>query len=47
MEDTLKKGYNIIFLIKKDCVVEELNYMKIKKDMSTLFTNLKLIVMEK
>jgi len=37
VEESLKKGYSFVFLIKKNCNLLSLNYNSIKFDMKTIF----------
>ena len=46
MEENLKRGYSIVFLIKKDVNIESLTFNNIKQDMLKIFQNSKLIVMD-
>ncbi len=43
LEQNLCKGYNLVFLIKKDFNQKELNYQNIKTDMINIFKKAKLI----
>ncbi len=47
LEDKLEKGYDIVFLLKKDIKSEQISFKNIEKDMFNIFSNTKLIVMEK
>lgn len=44
MEESLQKGYSIVFLVKKNIDVEQIDFKKIKKDMINIFNNAKIIV---
>lgn len=43
IEKSLKKGYSIVFLIKKNKKATEINFKKIEKDMIHLFNHAKII----
>ena len=46
IEASTKNGYSIVFLIKKEKEILELNYKKIEKDMNKIFEKAEIIVME-
>lgn len=46
MEDNLKKGYSIVFLIKKEVDTGEIEYKKIEKDMYKIMKKAEIIVTE-
>lgn len=43
LEENIYKGYNLVFLVKKDFGEKELNYQNIKTDMKNIFSKAKLI----
>lgn len=47
MENSLKKGYNIVFLIKKDINSKEIDFRKIEEDMNKILEKAEIIVMDK
>ena len=46
-ENSLKQGYSIVFLIKKGIDVQEIDFQKVKKDMSKIFKKAEIIVDDK
>ena len=46
LEEKIKTGYSIVFLIKKDVDTDEIDYQKIKKDMNKIFKKAEIIVSE-
>ena len=47
MESSLSRGYSFVFLINDHCKTKELTFENIKSDMSKIFEETELIVMEK
>jgi len=46
IEENLKKGYSLVFLIKKNCDLLNINFNSIKIDMKTIFEKANIIVKE-
>ena len=46
LEENIIKGYNLVFLVKRDCNGLDLNYHKIKSDIINILKKAKLIEME-
>lgn len=46
IEENLKKGYSLVFLIKKNCDLLNINFNSIKSDMKTIFEKANIIVKE-
>ena len=46
LEKSWKKGYSIVFLVKKDVDIRQLNYNYIKKDMLNIFNKAEVMVMD-
>ena len=46
IEQSLKKGYSIVFLVKKDVNTKEISFKQINMDMLKIFKKAKLIVMD-
>lgn len=43
MSKSLKKGYNIVFLVKKNVDVENVDFYSVKEDMFSIFNKAELI----
>ena len=46
IEENLKKGYSLVFLIKKNCDLLNITFNSIKSDMKTIFEKANIIVKE-
>lgn len=46
IEQSLEKGYSIVFLAKKNVEAKEINFKKINKDFFKIFNKAKIIVMD-
>ena len=46
IEENLKKGYSLVFLIKKNCDLLNISFNSIKSDMKTIFEKANIIVKE-
>jgi RNase P protein component len=47
LEESLKKGYSIVFLVKKDKSIDELNFINIKRDLDKIFKASNILIMDK